>query len=63
MRSSPTRLRVVTEAATDAMTTAFRWRIAKLPRSTSSANSMPAIGALKEAPMPAPAPATTRLRI
>ena len=37
--------------------------MAKLPRITSIAKSIPAIGALKEAPIPAPAPAATRLRI
>ncbi len=36
--------------------------MAKLPRITSIANSIPAMGALNVAPMPAPAPAATRLR-
>ena len=54
---------VVTAAATEAITTAFRCRIAKDPRITSIANIMPAIGALKLAPIPAPAPAATRLRM
>ncbi len=46
---------------TDVMTIALRWRTEKERRITSIANSMPAIGALNEAPMPAPAPAATRL--
>ena len=37
--------------------------MAKLPRITSIANSIPAIGALNEAPIAAPAPAATRLLI
>ena len=52
----------MTAAVTEAITTEFKWRIAKLPRMTSMANSIPAIGALKVAPIPAPAPAATKLR-
>jgi len=53
---------VVTAAATETMTTALRWRMAKDWRITSIAKSIPAMGALNTAPMPAPAPAATRLR-
>ncbi len=63
MRSAPTSSRVVTAAATDAMTTALRWRIAKFPRITSMANNIPAIGALNDAPIPAAAPAATSPRM
>ena len=61
--AGPMMLRLVTAATTEAITTVDRWRTAKLPKTTSSAKNIPAIGALKVAPIPAAAPAATRLRI
>ncbi len=51
----------MTAAAIEDTTTADMWVTENEPRITSSAKSMPAIGALKEAPIPAAAPAATRL--
>jgi hypothetical protein len=53
----------VTEPATAATTTTWREPARRSPPSrTSSANRVPPIGALKEAPMPAAAPAATSAR-
>ena len=57
--SSPTINSDVMAAATEAMTIADMCFGAKEERITSSAKSIPAIGALKDAPMAAPAPAAT----
>jgi hypothetical protein len=57
---SPTIVRVVTAAVIEAMTMADMCLAANEERMTTRAKSMPAIGALKAAPIPAPAPAATR---
>ncbi len=49
-------------AVTEAITIADMCRGANETRITSKANSIPAMGALNDAPMPAPAPAATRER-
>ena len=55
----PTIVRVVTAAVIEAMTMADMSRTANEDRMTSRAKSIPAIGALNAAPIPAPAPAAT----